>query len=105
MEGVPRSVCAGNGRRELKFSVSVYREAQNGGQDAVFLAKRIDGSVAVGTVQCKLSIKHAQRLRPSDTTGELEHVIRKRRQFFNSVPAATQRERQSERSVFSDVDE
>jgi len=25
--------------------------------------------------------------------------------FFNSVPAATQRERQSERSVFSDVDE
>jgi hypothetical protein len=52
----------------------MYREAQDGGQDAVFLAKRPDGPAAVGTVQCKFSSKPDQRLRPSDITGELEHV-------------------------------
>lgn len=69
-----QDLCAQVMEEELKCSVSVYREAQDGGQDAVFLAKHVDGSVAVGTVQCKFSSKHTQRLRSSDITGELEHV-------------------------------
>ncbi|BCX52904.1 hypothetical protein CTYAZ2_24860 [Comamonas testosteroni] len=59
---------------ELQTTVSVYREAQDGGQDAVFLTKSPDGLTAVGTVQCKFSSKPDQRLRPSDITGEIEHV-------------------------------
>ncbi|ACC74066.1 hypothetical protein PPMP20_33240 [Paraburkholderia phymatum] len=69
-----QDLCAQVIEEELKCTVSVYREAQDGGQDAVFLVKRTDGSVAVGTVQCKFSSKYAQRLRPSDITGELDHV-------------------------------
>jgi energy-coupling factor transporter ATP-binding protein EcfA2 len=69
-----QDLCAQVMEEELKCTVSVYREAQDGGQDAVFLAKSSDGSVAVGTVQCKFSSKREQRLRPSDITGELEHV-------------------------------
>jgi energy-coupling factor transporter ATP-binding protein EcfA2 len=69
-----QDLCAQVIEEELKCTVSVYREAQDGGQDAVFLAKRPHGSVSVGTVQCKFSGKREQRLRPSDITGELEHV-------------------------------
>lgn len=69
-----QDLCAQVMEEELKCTVSVYREAQDGGQDAVFLAKSIDGSMAVGTVQCKFSGKHQQRLRASDITSELEHV-------------------------------
>ncbi|WP_454824463.1 nSTAND3 domain-containing NTPase [Paraburkholderia xenovorans] len=69
-----QDLCAQVMEEELMCTVSIYREAQDGGQDAVFLAKRIDGSVAVGTVQCKFSSKHEKRLRPSDITGELQHV-------------------------------
>ena len=58
---------------ELNCTVSVYREAQDGGQDAVFLAKSSNRTV-VATVQCKFSGKREQRLKPSDITGELEHV-------------------------------
>jgi len=69
-----QDLCAQVMEEELKTTVSVYREAQDGGQDAVFLAKSPDGFSVVGTVQCKFSSKREQRLRPSDITGELEHV-------------------------------
>lgn len=69
-----QDLCAQVMEEELGTTVSVYREAQDGGQDAVFLAKSPDGLTAVGTVQCKFSSKPDQRLRPSDITGELEHV-------------------------------
>lgn len=69
-----QDLCAQVMEEELKCTVSVYREAQDGGQDAVFLGKSLNGSVAVGTVQCKFSSKPEQRLRPSDITCELEHV-------------------------------
>lgn len=71
-----QDLCAQVMEEELKSSVSVYREAQDGGQDAVFLAQSPDGSVTVGTVQCKFSSKREQRLRPSDITGEVEQVER-----------------------------
>lgn len=69
-----QDLCAQVMEEELKCTVSVYREAQDGGQDAVFLGKSVNSSVVVGTVQCKFSSKREQRLRPSDITCELEHV-------------------------------
>lgn len=69
-----QDLCSQVLEEELRCTVSVYREAQDGGQDAVFLMKGADGSVTVGTAQCKFSSKHEQRLRPSDIAGELEHV-------------------------------
>lgn len=69
-----QDLCAQVMEEELRTTVSVYREAQDGGQDAVFLAKSPDGLTAVGTVQCKFCSKPDQRLRPSDIAGELEHV-------------------------------
>lgn len=69
-----QDLCAQVMEEELRASVSVYREAQDGGQDAVFLARGSDGLTTVGTVQCKFSGKPEQRLRASDITGELENV-------------------------------
>ncbi|MGR4872223.1 restriction endonuclease [Variovorax sp. LARHSF232] len=69
-----QDLCAQIMEEELRTTVSVYREAQDGGQDAVFLAKSPDGFTVVGTVQCKFSGKRDQRLRPSDINDELEHV-------------------------------
>lgn len=65
-----QDLCAQVMEEELQTTVSVYRKAQDGGQDAVFLAKSPDGLTAVGTVQCKFSGKPDQRLRRSDITGE-----------------------------------
>lgn len=69
-----QDLCAQVMEEELKTTVSVYREAQDDGQDAVFLAKNPDGLAVLGTVQCKFSSKPEQRLRPSDITSELKHV-------------------------------
>lgn len=69
-----QDLCAQVLEEELNSTVSVYREAQDGGQDAVFLAKSPDGRNVVGTAQCKFSGKREQRLKPSDITGEIEHV-------------------------------
>jgi len=69
-----QDLCAQVLEEELNGTVSVYREAQDGGQDAVFLAKSPDGRNVVGTAQCKFSGKREQRLKPSDITDEIEHV-------------------------------
>lgn len=69
-----QDLCAQVMEEELGVTVSLYREAQDGGQDAVFLAKSADGLTDEGTVQCKFSSKREQRLRPSDITAELKHV-------------------------------
>ena len=54
-------------------TVSVYREAQDGGQDAVFLTRKT-GALTEATVQCKFSSKAAIRLRASDIDSELGTV-------------------------------
>lgn len=69
-----QDLCAQVMEEELRTTVSVYREAQDGGQDAVFLAKNPDSPTVVGSVQCKFSSKREQRLRPSDITSELQQV-------------------------------
>ena len=53
--------------------VSVYREAQDGGQDAVFITRE-DGTAKEATVQCKFSSKPHQRLRVGDIESELDTV-------------------------------
>jgi hypothetical protein len=60
----------------LHRPVEIFREAQDGGQDAVFLipSRPGDSSDDVGTVQCKHSSDPAKRLRIGDLTPELEHV-------------------------------
>lgn len=70
-----QDLCAQVCEEVLKRTVAIYREAQDGGQDAVFLTTAADGSdVAVGTVQCKFASKPNQRLRPSDLAEEEETV-------------------------------
>lgn len=57
-------------------TVSIYREAQDGGQDAVF-QMRNPGSADntfEATVQCKFSSNATRRLRASDVDGELATV-------------------------------
>lgn len=54
-------------------TVSVYREAQDGGQDAVFLARK-NGGLTEATVQCKFSSKSEIRLRAGDIDSELSTV-------------------------------
>lgn len=60
----------------LKIPVSIYREAQDGGQDAVFYGRgHCDGEIPMEvTIQCKFSSKLDQRLRPSDINSELATV-------------------------------
>ncbi|WP_263898288.1 restriction endonuclease [Burkholderia multivorans] len=63
---------------EVAFNrtVSVYREAQDGGQDAVFMLPARDrrDQSTEATVQCKFSSRADGRLRPSDISGELDTV-------------------------------
>lgn len=71
-----QDLCAQVCAEVLSTTVSIYREAQDGGQDAVFLGKRStpDSVVAEITVQCKFSSKAEHRLRPSDIDPELETI-------------------------------
>ncbi|MDC9813453.1 MULTISPECIES: hypothetical protein [Rhizobium] len=57
----------------LKRPVEIYREAQDGGQDAVFLLPEINEEKA-GTVQCKHTSEANKHLRASDITAEVENV-------------------------------
>lgn len=59
----------------LRRPVEIFREAQDGGQDAVFLiSSQTEDSAVVGSIQCKHSSDSAKRLRLSDLTPELQHV-------------------------------
>ncbi|MYM83353.1 hypothetical protein GTP44_15505 [Duganella sp. FT50W] len=69
-----QDLCAQVMEEEIQGTVSIYREAQDGGQDAVFLATRLNGKSTIGTVQCKFSSKADRRLKAADITGELQNV-------------------------------
>ena len=70
-----QDLCAQVCEEVLKQTVSIYREAQDGGQDAVFLTAPVNGKeIGVGTVQCKFSATSNRRLRPSDLLKEEETV-------------------------------
>src|SRR5690606_4502782 len=54
--------------------VEVFREAQDGGQDAVFLIASEADVPPVGTVQCKHTSDVTRALKLSDLTAELKNV-------------------------------
>ena len=58
----------------LKRPVEIFNEANDGGQDAVFLQKDRSNNDVVGTVQCKHVSDPTRGLRVSDITGELDKV-------------------------------
>jgi hypothetical protein len=71
-----QDLCAQICEEVLKRPVEIYREAQDGGQDAVFLSRRRRGRKTAEpvTVQCKFSSKASQSLKPSDIAGEAMHI-------------------------------
>ena len=71
-----QDLCAQVCAEALDTTVSVYREAQDGGQDAVFLTRSAGqrGAPMEATVQCKFSSKAGLRLRASDIESELVTV-------------------------------
>lgn len=68
-----QDLCAQLCAESLGRTISIYREAQDGGQDAVFLLPAATGSHEA-TVQCKFSSKSGQRLKLSDITSELGNI-------------------------------
>lgn len=68
-----QDLCAQLCTESLGRTVSIYREAQDGGQDAVFLLPEAKGA-REATVQCKFTGKPDQRLKLSDITSELNNV-------------------------------
>lgn len=54
--------------------VEIFREAQDGGQDAVFLIPAGNTAPPIGTVQCKHTSDAAKALKLSDLTAEIDHV-------------------------------
>lgn len=70
-----QDLCVQVCEEELKVPLEIFREAQDGGQDAVFLIpSETEGVTAVGTVQCKHTSKPNKALKLSSLTAELEHV-------------------------------
>jgi hypothetical protein len=60
----------------LKTTVSIYREAQDGGQDAVFLikSKTKGASSTIATVQCKFTSDPKRRLKLGDINEEIKKI-------------------------------
>lgn len=75
-----QDLCAQVCEEVLQRSVAIYREAQDGGQDAVFLFKKSKNDTGAGTgtgtgtVQCKFTSDSQRRLKPSDLSGEKKSV-------------------------------
>ncbi|MDW9451716.1 hypothetical protein GOA58_29475 [Sinorhizobium meliloti] len=59
----------------LRRPVEIFREAQDGGQDAVFLIPAGERYLpCIGTVQCKHTSDAAKALKVIDLNGEIDHV-------------------------------
>jgi hypothetical protein len=54
--------------------VEIFREAQDGGQDAVFLIPSESAAPPIGTVQCKHASEAGKALKVGDLTAEIGHV-------------------------------
>lgn len=68
-----QDLCAQICQESFGRPAAVYREAQDGGQDAVLVLESKTGMAEV-TVQCKFSSKADQRLKLSDINTELSNV-------------------------------
>jgi len=69
-----QDLCAQVCEEVLQKPVSVYREAQDGGQDAVFIFKKSSKISGTGTVQCKFTSDSKKRLKLSDLSCEKESI-------------------------------
>ncbi|MGE6742057.1 hypothetical protein ACQKGC_17430 [Allorhizobium pseudoryzae] len=58
----------------LSRPVEIFREAQDGGQDAVFLIPSRSEAPAIGTIQCKHTSEAGKALKASDLSVEIENV-------------------------------
>jgi hypothetical protein len=71
-----QDLCAQVCEEVLRRPVEIYREAQDGGQDAVFLSKKAgDANPTSATVQCKFTSKESRTLKESDLTTEEESIL------------------------------
>ena len=68
-----QDLCSQVCEETLRRPVQIYREAQDGGQDAVFSVEGPNGSVDA-TVQCKYTSDGKRRLKATDLAGELSSV-------------------------------
>ena len=70
-----QDLCAQVCEEEFQTPVEIFREAHDGGQDAVFLIPSNDNDVSpVGTVQCKHTSTSNKSLVASDLNPEIENV-------------------------------
>jgi hypothetical protein len=61
-------------RSRARRPVEIFREAQDGGQDAIFLIPGGPDASPIGTVQCKHTSDAGKALKVSDLSGEISHV-------------------------------
>jgi hypothetical protein len=54
--------------------VEIFREAQDGGQDAVFLVPSVSDAPSIGTIQCKHTSEASKALKAGDLSSEIENV-------------------------------
>jgi hypothetical protein len=54
--------------------VEIFREAQDGGQDAVFLIPSLTDTLPIGTVQCKHTSDAGKALKAGDLSAEFDNV-------------------------------
>jgi hypothetical protein len=54
--------------------VEIFREAQDGGQDAVFLIPSQGGEQKIGTVQCKHTSEAGKALKLGDLSAEIGNI-------------------------------
>lgn len=72
-----QDLCAHICETELKRTVDVYREANDGGQDATFMIpSELSSDAEVGTVQCKHASDPNRRMKLSDLTPEVPKIKR-----------------------------
>jgi energy-coupling factor transporter ATP-binding protein EcfA2 len=71
-----QDLCAHVCEDVMNVPVEVYREAQDGGQDAVFVSKSagVDGKSPTTTVQCKFSSNGSRQLKLTALDEELGHI-------------------------------
>ena len=72
-----QDLCAHVCETELQRTIDVYREANDGGQDATFfIPPKSVGETAVGTVQCKHASDASRRMKLSDLAEEIPKIER-----------------------------
>lgn len=59
----------------LGHPVEIFREAQDGGQDAVFLIPSRSDTLPIGTVQCKHTSEAGKALKAGDLSAEFDNVV------------------------------